>query len=93
MIKQIWDLDNKPDYKKSEREKWITTKGYDKGINPSFKVGDVIEFFTGYNDDIRAKAKIKGIDGDDLYVFTDSYWFPIQDDVIRKIEITENKNK
>jgi hypothetical protein len=50
-----------------------------------FNVGEKIEFFTGYNDDIRAAATIKAISGDEIYVYNDCYWYPIKDDQRRKI--------
>lgn len=81
-----WDLDSKPDYARAERQQWLAARGYDKGINPDFKIGDIIQFMTGANDDILAQAKIKGINGQDLYVYNDCFWFPIQNDSRRKIK-------
>ena len=81
---EIWDLDRND---QSEAKRFAREKGYDQGKHEKFKVGDIITFFTGYNDDIRARARIKGIDGEDLYVYDDCYWFPIQDDHKRQIEI------
>ena len=86
MSSAVWDLEAKPDYHKSARDKWLQERGFNKGYNDKFKVGDVIEFYTGINDHIRARAKIKGIDGVNLYVYFDSYWYPIQDDEVRKIK-------
>ena len=44
--------------------------------------------FNYYNVDgkVVASASIKGINGNDLYVYSDCYWFPIQDDETRKIK-------
>lgn len=81
---EIRDLDKKACTEESRE--YMKKNGYDTGKHKDFTVGDLIFFNTGYDDDIRAKATIKGIDGDNLYVYTDSYWFPIQDNDIRKIE-------
>lgn len=86
-METVWKLDEQVRHKASEAAKYLADKGYDKGTNPKFKVGDIIQFMTGYDDDILAEAKIKGIDGNDLYVYDDCYWFPIQDDSKRKIRI------
>lgn len=80
----VWNLD---DRKPSLAIKYVSSKGFDLNTHPKFKVGDTIEFFTGTNDDIRARSTIKGLDGDDIYVYNDCYWFPIQDDNRRKITI------
>ena len=82
----IWKLDENSK-NKNDCQNFMMKNGYDKNKNEIFKVGDVIQFWTGYNDDIRAEASIKGIDGDDLYVYTDCYWFPIQDNKTTKIKI------
>jgi hypothetical protein len=53
-----------------------------------YKKGDVIEFWGGYNDDIRFRAKITGFNKDgDIYLEWDSYWFPIRDEKKRGIKI------
>lgn len=87
----VWDLD-KHDNGRSRRywEKYIKEHGYDKGTHPDFKVGDTIQFMTGYNNDILAQSRIKGINGNDLYVYNDCYWFPIRaNDATRKIRKIE----
>ena len=57
------------------------------------KKGDIIEFWGGYNGDIRYRAEIIGFDKDgDIYLDWDSYWFPIRDDNKRKIKNTTAKN-
>lgn len=90
---EIWDLDEKPyNYAPAERTQWLRSRGYDKGTHPKFRVGQVIQFWTGYNNDIRAQAVIKGIEGGNLYVYNDAFWFPIQDDETRKIVIIESTN-
>jgi len=71
----IWKLDEKSNSK--EAIDYCKKHGFDKGQHKYLKVGDIIEFWTGYNDDIRARASIKGINGDDLYVYNDCYWYPI----------------
>jgi hypothetical protein len=75
----MWNLD-KTDYNKSDRDKWLKDRGYDKGKHSQFKVGQVVTFYTGTNRDILAEAAIKGINNDDLYVYNDAYWFPISID-------------
>ena len=64
-------------------------KGFKRGlsiVHEDFKVGDIIEFFGGYNGDIRYRAEILGFDKDgDIYLYWDSYWFPIRNDNARKI--------
>lgn len=83
---KIWNLDKNKKYN-NEYKKFFNQEKY-KFQTDKFAVGDIIQFWTGYNDDIRAQASIKGIDKDgDLYVFTDCYWCPIKDDTIRKIKI------
>ncbi len=81
---QIWDLDEKAN-NPAEVKRYMRLHGLDKGQHPEFAIGDVLEFYTGFNDHIRARARIKGICGKDLYVYNDCYWFPIQDDARRKI--------
>lgn len=61
--------------------------------HPKFKVGDVIEFYSGYDDDILYRSEITGFDPNgDIYVLWDSCWFPIQDDSKRRIKLIENQN-
>jgi len=81
---EIWDLNRRP--LSHEAKKYIEEKGRDKNKHPRFCVGQVISFWTGYNDDIRAKAKILGFDDDGgIYVYQDCYWFPIKDNDAYKI--------
>lgn len=59
--------------------------------NPDFKVGQIITFYGGYNGDILYKTKIIGFIDNDIYLYWDCYWFPIQNNEKRKIiKITEN---
>jgi hypothetical protein len=85
----VYKIDEKENCKVREVSEYLSRKGYDKGINPKFKVGDVIQFLTGYDYNILAEAKIKGINGNDLYVYNDAYWFAIQDNEQRKIRIIQ----
>lgn len=80
----IWNLDEK--IHSNEHLRYMAKHGYDKGTNDRFGVGEVITFWTGSNNDIRAQASIKGISGNDLYVYNDCYWFPIQDTKERAIK-------
>lgn len=57
--------------------------------NGHFKRGNVIEFWSGYNDDIRYRAEIAGVIGNDIYIVWDCYWSSIQDDKRRKIKIVK----
>ena len=82
----IWNLDEK--IHSNEHTRYMAQHGYDKGHNDNYAVGEVITFWTGYNNDIRAQASIKGINGNDLYVYNDCYWFPIQDTKERAISKT-----
>ena len=57
------------------------------------KIGDIIEFNGGYNNDIRYTTEILGFDSDnDIYLLWESYWYPIQNDNKRNI-IKVNNNK
>lgn len=52
-----------------------------------FKVGDVIDFFGGFYNNIRYTSEILGFDDEGgIYVLWDCYWFAIKDSDPRKIE-------
>ncbi len=55
----IWNLDDKEPTNDAKRfwAKIESTK------HSQFSIGETIEFFTGYNDDIKASARIKAIKG------------------------------
>lgn len=55
--------------------------------HPKFKKGDVIDFWGGYNNDIRYRSYITGFDGDDIFIFWDCYWYPIKDESKRDIQL------
>ena len=58
--------------------------------HPRYKVGQVIEFNGGYNNDIRMKSRITGFDNDGgIYVLWDCYWYPIKDEERRDIKTIE----
>ncbi len=80
----IWNLDEKTN--STEHLRYMAKHGYNNGKNDNYSVGEIITFWTGQNNDIRAQASIKGIDGNDLYVYNDCYWFPIQDTKERAIK-------
>lgn len=82
---QTWNLDDGTDYTKDKREAFLKEHGYDKGTHDLYSVGDTIHFMTGYNNDILASAKIKGIDGENLYVYNDCYWFPVTSDRVLRL--------
>ena len=79
----IWDLDANLNNHR-EVSQYMKKMGYDKGTHLLYKIGDTVYFNTGYNDDIPAKGKIKGIDGEDLYIYNDCYWFPVKSSRIIK---------
>lgn len=79
---QLWDLDTE----EAERDARAFWAKIQNTPHPKFRIGQVVEFWTGYNDDIRAKATIKAIEGNNIYVYNDCYWFPIKDDNRRKIK-------
>jgi hypothetical protein len=83
MNNNIWNLDEKDNNTAINYCK----KFKDAPNKTKYKVGNKIQFYTGYNDDILACATIKGIDKNDIYVYSDCYWFPIQDDEKRKIKL------
>ena len=57
-------------------------------LHSKFKVGQIISFMSGYNDDINYVTKIIGFDCDgDIYVLWDCYWFPVKDNRIKNIKI------
>ena len=88
----MWNLDinENGESRTSNAETWCKRQGF-SNKHPKFSVGQQISFMTGYHDHILATAKIKGIDGNDIYVYNDCYWFPIQDDQEREIKILERK--
>jgi hypothetical protein len=56
--------------------------------NDKFKAGDIIQFWGGYNNDIRYQTQIVSIDNNgELYLVWDCYWFPIRDEDCRNIKI------
>ena len=56
--------------------------------HPKFKVGQLILFTGGYNNDLRFLSSIIGFDQDgNIYVTWDCYWFPIRDEESRDIVI------
>ena len=79
----IWDLDKETqvDEKADAFYQCLEHK-----VNGKFRVGQVIQFWTGYNNDLRAQASIKAIDGEDIFVYNDCYWYPIQDTNYRDIK-------
>lgn len=48
--------------------------------HPNFKIGDVIEFTSGYNDDIRYTSVIVAFDNKGaIFPFWDCWWSPIRE--------------
>lgn len=54
-----------------------------------FQVGQTISFLTGIDRDTRIVTKITGFskDGKEIFVLWDCYWYGIQDDETRQIQI------
>ena len=88
-----WDLIQK--YEGTETEK--SCNEYAKNLsteNPIFKVGDIIQFWTGYYNDILVKSKIIGFgksnkeqtENDNIFIFWDCWWSPIKNDSNRNIK-------
>ena len=90
-----WDLIKKytgTDIEKScnEYAKKLSTE------HPIFKVGDVVDFWTGYNNDIRVLSKIIGFgksseelkENDQIFMLWDCWWFPIKNDSNRQIKLS-----
>jgi hypothetical protein len=67
-------------------------KGFKETHNElDLKIGDIIEFTSGYNDDIRYTTEILGFDSDDdIYLLWDAYWSPIRNSKIRDIKKISN---
>lgn len=59
--------------------------------HPRYKVGQIIEFNGGYDNDIRMKSRITGFDdeGWNIYVLWDCYWYSIKDEERRNIKTIE----
>jgi len=56
--------------------------------HPKFKKGQTIEFWGGYDGDIRYRSTITGFDKDfNIYLLWDCFWFPIKDNKEREIKI------
>ena len=61
-------------------------------IHTKYKVGQIISFIGGYNNDINYITKIIGFDNDGgIFLLWDCYWYPIRDEEIRKIKVLTNK--
>ena len=81
---QIEDLNLKGDYQADFLAKGI--KHTDENKELGLKKGDVIEFWGGYDNDIRFRSRIHGFDSDGkAYVNWDCYWFPV--------DLTEKGNR
>lgn len=94
--KYVWDLDKAhEDYTKEEREAYFAKLDYMDDSKSRYKVGDIIEFTTGYNNDIRARASVKAVQHRDAityyYVYNDCYWLPIQDTEDRAITLIKRE--
>ena len=76
---QIHDLLNKKYYEDIEAN--FLAKNFertDENKALGLKTGDIIEFWGGYNNDIRYRSKILGFDTDGkAFMYWDCYWFAI----------------
>lgn len=87
----MWDLTKKENYESlKEKCKEFAEKHKLEISNGKFKAGDLIKFMTGENDDILACAEILGFEENKIYLIWDCFWFGIEDDQRRKIEIIQN---
>lgn len=56
--------------------------------HPRFKRGDIVEYWAGYNDDIRFSTEVLSFDSKGgIYLLWDTYWVPIFDDESRSIRL------
>ena len=79
----IIDLQEKSNqYRKAAREQ----KGL-SSTNGKYKRGDIIEFWSGYSDNIRYRAEIAGFIDENIYIIWDCYWSPIRDNKITDIKV------
>lgn len=71
------------------REKFSEFKHKIKGFaetDGTLSVGDVIEFFGGFNNDIRYSTEIIGFSHEgEIYLLWDCYWYPIKNEEKRNI--------
>ncbi len=72
--------------KKEAIEKIKTYQNY-TSTHKKFEIGQIIQFYGGYNNDILYQTEILGFNGDKLYVLWDCYWFSIADDNVRQIKL------
>ena len=88
-----WDLIQQ--YEGTDTEK--SCNEYAKKLStehPIFKIGDIIQFWTGYYNDILVKSKIIGFGksnseqetNDNIFIFWDCWWSPIKNDSNRDIK-------
>jgi hypothetical protein len=85
MKTKTWELD---EMELCQKAKNFLKKFNNYKNNTKYKVGQKITFYTGYFCDILASGKIKAIGQGDIYVYVDAYWYPIQDDSSRRINLT-----
>lgn len=58
----------------------------DQNEQSGFRIGDIITFTGGMQNNIRYTSEILGFSPDGrIYVLWDCYWFPIKDEEVRKI--------
>ncbi len=91
-MKNIIDLTKKAGYHRSSMKEFVKKTSLLSEFG-KHKKGDIIEFWAGYNDDIRYRAEIIGFDKDgDIYLDWDAYWSPIRDEKRRNIKIIKTTN-
>ena len=56
-------------------------------MDTEIKVGSIIEFWHGYNSDIRGQFKVTKIEGEDIYLDWVCHWFPIRNEKRREIKV------
>jgi len=83
---EIEDLIVKSENLRNKITKWNKDNNHnDKHKN--FKVGDKITFLSGYYNNIKYKSEIMGIQGEDIYLLWDCFWFAIKNEKKRNIKL------
>ncbi len=84
---KVWNIDEH-EWLVHDNAKVLWKEYNDANVNQTrFKVGDVVQFTAGYNNDIRMQARIKAIYKDQIFVYNDCYWYPILDNAIYNITL------
>lgn len=85
-LKKAFDLDAKHEINSKAKDFFKTLKN--KGNNDKYKIGEIVYFYTGADKNWFVKAAIKHVNNDDIYVYNDCYWFPINQSEILHVELS-----